>query len=51
MKNKSQTLPKMMQSKYDEITEIIGDFCDEHLNEEYKLLSFQLCASKTSFTS
>lgn len=45
MTNKSLTVPKTMQGKYDEIIGVIGDFCDEHLNEEYKLLSFQLCAA------
>lgn len=45
MKNKSLTVPKTMQDKYDEIAEIIGSFCEDHLNEEYRLLSFQLCAA------
>lgn len=45
MSNKSITLPKAMQEKYEEIATVIGTFCDEHLNEEYKLLSFQLCAA------
>jgi hypothetical protein len=45
MKSKSLTIPKEMQDKYNEITEMISAFCEENLNEEYKLLCFQLCAA------
>ncbi|WP_019415368.1 DUF6398 domain-containing protein [Paenisporosarcina sp. TG20] len=45
MKSKSLTVPKEMQDKYNEITEIIRGFCKENLNEEYQLLGFQLCAA------
>ena len=36
------TIPKNMQSKYDEIAPIITTFCDEKLNEEYKSLCLRL---------
>lgn len=45
MKNKSLTVPKVMQEKYDEITKIIAGFCEKNLNEEYELVCFQLCAA------
>ncbi|UOQ92048.1 hypothetical protein MUO14_16295 [Halobacillus shinanisalinarum] len=35
MASKSLSVPKKMQSKYNEITEVISGFCEKHLNDEY----------------
>lgn len=45
MKGKSLAVPKDMQDKYNEITEIIKKFCMENLNEEYELVCCQLNAA------
>ena len=34
-----------MKSKFDEIAEIITDFCNAKLNEEYMQICLQLCAA------
>ncbi len=45
-------VPKAMQSKYDEIAEILVPYCDEYLNEEYKELCLRalekLCRKRPS---
>lgn len=45
MKNRSLAVPSKMQDSYNEITEIIKNFCKENLNEEYELLCCQLNAA------
>jgi len=45
MKGKSLAVPSGMQDSYNEITEIIKNFCEENLNEEYELLCCQLNAA------
>ena len=46
------SVPKAMQSKYDELAEIIEPYCDEFLNEEYKELCIhaleKLCRKRPS---
>ena len=32
------SVPKTMQSYYDEIAAILEPYCDQYLNEEYKVL-------------
>lgn len=44
-KRKSVSVPKNMQSRYDEIATLIIAFCDEKANEEYKDTCCQLCAT------
>lgn len=45
-------IPKAMQSKYDEIAEILEPYCDEYLNDEYKELCLhaleKLCRKRPS---
>ncbi|MEM9907138.1 MAG: DUF6398 domain-containing protein [Cyanobacteria bacterium P01_D01_bin.44] len=41
----SEKVPKPMQAKFDEITAITDDFCDQHLDAEYKDLSRKLAAA------
>lgn len=45
MKGKSLTVPNEMQDKYNEITEILKNFCEENLNEEYEFVCCQLNAA------
>ena len=45
MKGKSLAVPREMQDRYNEITEIIKSFCRENLNEEYELVCCQLSAA------
>lgn len=45
MKGKSLAVPKEMQDKYNEITEILKNFCKDNLNEEYELVCCQLNAA------
>ncbi len=40
-----ETVPKQMQSKFDEITSLTDAFCDKHLNTEYAELSRKLTAA------
>jgi hypothetical protein len=35
-------IPKAMQEKYDEISPLIAEFCDDRLNDEYKGLCLRL---------
>ena len=46
------SVPKAMQSKYDEIRSIIEPYCDEYLNSEYKVLCLnaleKLCRKRPS---
>lgn len=46
------SIPKAMQSKYDEIAVIVKPYCDDYLNEEYKLLCLhaleKLCRKRPS---
>jgi len=42
---KSNSVPNEMKPRFDEISNIIGELCNEKLNEEYKQLSIQLCAA------
>ncbi|MFT4312769.1 MAG: DUF6398 domain-containing protein [Candidatus Woesearchaeota archaeon] len=44
-KRKSINVPKEMQERFEEVSRIIVEFCEEKLNEEYKELCLQLCAS------
>jgi len=39
------TVPKEMQGRYNEISNLIIVFCDEKLNEEYRNVCCQLCAA------
>jgi len=41
----SQNVPKEMQARFDEITQIIDAFSDAHLNDEYKEICRQLTAA------
>ena len=45
-------VPKAMQEKYDEIAAILTQYCDEHLNDEYKKLCLhaleKLCRKRPS---
>lgn len=45
-------VPKAMQEKYDEIAAILTQYCDEHLNDEYKNLCLhaleKLCRKRPS---
>lgn len=41
----SISVPKEMQQRFDEIGEIISDFCEDKLNDEYKQVCLQLCAA------
>jgi len=34
--SKSETVPKSMQDKFNEITEETDAFCEKYLNDEYK---------------
>ncbi len=45
MKGKSLAVPNEMHEKYNEITEIIKNFCKENLNEEYEHVCSQLNAA------
>lgn len=38
-------VPKTMQPIFDEVSQLIGDFCNKHLNEEYALVSRELAAT------
>jgi len=42
---KSINVPKEMEERFEEIRKIITDFCEEKLNDEYKQVCLQLCAS------
>ena len=42
---KTITVPKEMQERYNEISNLIIAFCDEKLNEEYRNICCQLCAA------
>lgn len=39
------SVPRKMREKYETITEITGEFCREHLNEEYADLSRKMAAA------
>lgn len=41
----NRKVPKAMEEKFNEISKIIGEFCNEHLNHEYETLSIDLCAA------
>jgi hypothetical protein len=41
----AETVPKVMQARYDEIVGIIDAFCAEHLNEEYAALCRRMTAT------
>jgi hypothetical protein len=43
--NHSESVPKAMQEKYDEIIALTDAFCTEHLNEEYAQMSRYLAAA------
>ncbi|QOY35347.1 DUF6398 domain-containing protein [Anaerobacillus isosaccharinicus] len=43
--NKTISVPKKMEEKYNEIATIIEEFCSVHLNKEYEQLCLQLCAA------
>lgn len=45
MKKKSRTVPKEVKAKYEEITEIIKEFCEEKLNDEFYELACDMCAA------
>lgn len=40
-----EKVPKQMQLKFNEITALTDDFCDQHLNTEYADMSRQLTAA------
>ena len=42
---KSMKVPKEMKNRFDEIAELITDFCNAKLNEEYRQICLQLCAA------
>ncbi|HET6383943.1 MAG TPA: DUF6398 domain-containing protein [Armatimonadota bacterium] len=42
---KSDSVPKAMQTTYDEVVALTDAVCDERLNEEYKALSRQMAAA------
>jgi len=42
---RSMKVPKEMKNRFDEIAELITDFCSAKLNEEYKQICLQLCAA------
>jgi len=42
---KSESVPKEMQPKFEEITLLINDFCHQYLNDEYATLCRQLTAT------
>lgn len=42
---KSETVPETMRAKYDEITRITNEFCQQHLNDEYAQLCRYLTAA------
>lgn len=48
----SMSVPKTMQTKYDELSAIIEPYCDEYLNDEYKTLCLhaleKLCRKRPS---
>ena len=44
-KRKTINVPKQMQERFEEVSGIITQFCEENLNEEYKELCLQLCAA------
>jgi hypothetical protein len=43
--NHSESVPKALQEKYDEIIAITDPFCHEHLNDEYAQMSRYLAAA------
>lgn len=45
MKKKSRTVPMALKDKYEEITAVLKNFCEEKINEEYYELSCDLCAA------
>ncbi len=42
---KSETVPKMMQEKFDRITAITDEFAQQHLNTKYAALIHQATAA------
>ena len=42
---KPNNVPKEMQQRFDEVSKIIVDFCEDKLNDEYKQICLQLCAT------
>lgn len=42
---KPNNVPKEMQQRFDEVSKIIVDFCEVKLNDEYKQICLQLCAT------
>ena len=42
---RSMKVPKEMKNRFDEIAELITDFCNAKLNEEYRQICLQLCAA------
>ena len=48
----SMSVPKTMQTTYDELSAIIEPYCDEYLNDEYKTLCLhaleKLCRKRPS---
>jgi hypothetical protein len=43
--SKSESVPKDLQAKFEEVTSYINNFCQAHLNEEYAQKSRQLVAT------
>jgi tetratricopeptide (TPR) repeat protein len=44
-KKKPLSVPKKMQTIYNDITRQISEFCQEYLNQEYEKICYQLCAA------
>lgn len=42
---KRNNVPKEMQPRFDEVSKIIVDFCEDKLNDEYTQICLQLCAA------
>jgi hypothetical protein len=43
---RSKLVPKNMQARYDQIVELIDEFCQQHLNDEYRELTQDMAAGR-----
>jgi hypothetical protein len=42
---RSKSVPKNMQARYDQIVALTDEFCQQHLNEEYRELAQYMAAA------